>query len=113
MAALYDLNEIAFPDARAGDGLSNWTGASTRKSGPTAMATPFSVRWKLATAVFSSSSRDAIEIVDDTGDAPKQIVIHGPGQFAGDVSQITGQPAIVSGIARGDTNVYAVTQRAA
>ena len=38
-----------------------------------------------------------VEIIDETGDQPKAVVIHHPGQFAGDVSQITNRPAIVSG----------------
>src|SRR5262245_25770982 len=53
-----------------------------------------------------------IEIVDETGCDPKSITIHGPGQFAGDVSQVTGRPAVVSGYARGDTDVYEVSRDA-
>jgi thioredoxin reductase (NADPH) len=50
-----------------------------------------------------------IAIVDESGDSPKLIVEHGPGAFAGDVSLITGRPAIVSGYARGETDVIEVT----
>lgn len=54
----------------------------------------------------------SVEIVDESGDKPKRVTVHGPGEFAGDVSQITGRPAVVSGYARGDTDVYEVTQPA-
>ena len=40
------------------------------------------------------------------------IVVLGPGEFTGDVSQLTGGPAIVTGIARGDTEVYEVSPAA-
>jgi len=50
-----------------------------------------------------------IEIVDESGDAPKTIVTHGPASFAGDVSLITGRPAVVSAIAHGETDVYEVS----
>src|SRR5260370_15117120 len=50
-----------------------------------------------------------VEIVDYSGDEPKTITIHRQGQFTGDISHVTGRPAIVSGIARGDCEVYEVT----
>jgi thioredoxin reductase (NADPH) len=70
-------------------------------------------------ALFRAGDRDSkffivisgqIEIVDETGDAPNRVTTHGHGQFSGDVSQITGRPAVVSGYARGATDVYEVTQ---
>ena len=48
-----------------------------------------------------------VEIVDYSGDQPKTVTIHHPGQFTGDISHVTGLPAIVSAIARGDCEVYA------
>jgi thioredoxin reductase (NADPH) len=50
-----------------------------------------------------------IEIWDNSGDSPKSIVTHGPGQFAGDVSQLTGNPAVVDAIAKVDCEVYEVS----
>jgi thioredoxin reductase (NADPH) len=50
-----------------------------------------------------------IEIVDESGDTPKTIVTHEPGSFAGDVSLITGRPAVVSAIAHGETDVYEIS----
>src|SRR5438105_3890479 len=50
-----------------------------------------------------------IEIVDESGDSPKTITVHGPGEFTGDVAQVTGRPAIVSAIARSDGAAYEVS----
>jgi len=43
-----------------------------------------------------------IEIVDESGEAPNTVIILGPGQFTGEVGQLTGTPSMVAGIARGD-----------
>jgi thioredoxin reductase (NADPH) len=51
-----------------------------------------------------------IDIVDSSGDEPKVIATHGPGQFTGDISHLTGMPAIVTAIARGDCEVYEISQ---
>src|SRR5882757_2410027 len=48
-----------------------------------------------------------VEIVDYSGDQPKTVTIHHSGQFTGDISHVTGLPAIVSAVARGDCEVYA------
>ncbi len=50
-----------------------------------------------------------VAIVDYTGDERKTIVVHRPGEFTGDISHLTGLPAVVSGIARGDCEVYEIT----
>ena len=50
-----------------------------------------------------------VEIVDYSGDEPKTVTIHRKGEFTGDISHLTGLPAIVSGVARGDCEVYEVT----
>src|SRR5271169_6568774 len=49
-----------------------------------------------------------VEIVDDSGDAPKTITVHHPGEFTGDISHVTGLPAIVNAVARGDAEVYEI-----
>ncbi len=49
-----------------------------------------------------------VEIVDQSGDEPKTIAIHRKGGFTGDVSHLTGTPAVVSAIARGDCEVFEV-----
>jgi thioredoxin reductase (NADPH) len=104
----HDLNAIAFPklseDRLTSLGQCPYTTRKTFHDGE---------------ALFRAGDHDSkffvvisglVEIEDNTGDAPKVIVTHGPGQFAGDVSQITGRPTVVSGIARGETEVYEVNQ---
>ena len=49
-----------------------------------------------------------VEIVDHSGDTPRTITVHRPGGFTGDVSHLTGNPAIVSAVARGDCEVYEI-----
>jgi thioredoxin reductase (NADPH) len=53
-----------------------------------------------------------IEILDYSGDAPKTITIHRKGQFTGDISHLTGTPAVITAIARGDCQVYEVSGEA-
>jgi thioredoxin reductase (NADPH) len=53
-----------------------------------------------------------VEIVDYSSDEPKTITVHGESQFTGDISQLTGTPAIFSAIARGDCEVYEVSGEA-
>ncbi|MBZ5724389.1 MAG: FAD-dependent oxidoreductase [Acidobacteriia bacterium] len=53
-----------------------------------------------------------VEIVDYSGDEPKTITVHRPGEFTGDISHLTGLPAIVSAVARGDCEVYEITGEA-
>jgi hypothetical protein len=50
-----------------------------------------------------------VEILDYSDDEPKTVTIHRMGQFTGDISHLTGLPAIVSGVARGDCEVYEVS----
>ena len=50
-----------------------------------------------------------VEIIDYSGDEPKTVTIHRKGEFTGDISHLTGLPAIVSGVARGDCQVCEVS----
>jgi thioredoxin reductase (NADPH) len=50
-----------------------------------------------------------VEIVDESGDKPTLVTVHGPGEFTGDVHQVTGRPAIVSAVARTDGDAYEVS----
>src|ERR1700743_3065277 len=47
-----------------------------------------------------------IEILDSSGEEPRVIARHGPGQFTGDISHLTGTPAIFSAICKGECEVY-------
>ncbi|HTM47307.1 MAG TPA: FAD-dependent oxidoreductase [Bryobacteraceae bacterium] len=51
----------------------------------------------------------AVEIVDISGDEPKTVAIHHAGEFTGDITHLTGLPAIVTAVARGDTEVYEIS----
>jgi thioredoxin reductase (NADPH) len=50
-----------------------------------------------------------IEILDYSGDAPQTITFHGKGEFTGDISHLTGTPAIFSAIARDHCEVLEVS----
>src|SRR6516165_10450135 len=50
-----------------------------------------------------------VEIVDFSGDEPKQLTTHRVGQFTGDVTHLTGTPAVVSAIARGPCDVIQIS----
>ncbi|MCI0456534.1 MAG: FAD-dependent oxidoreductase [Gemmataceae bacterium] len=67
--------------------------------------------------LFAVGDRDAqffviksgdVEIVDHTGGAPRTVVVHHKGQFTGDISHLTGAPAVVSAVARGTCEVYQI-----
>ncbi|MFL6351416.1 MAG: Crp/Fnr family transcriptional regulator [Bryobacteraceae bacterium] len=53
-----------------------------------------------------------IEIRDYSGDAPKTIATHRKGQFTGDISHLTGAPAIITAIVPGDCDVIEVAGEA-
>ncbi|MDG3002612.1 FAD-dependent oxidoreductase [Paludisphaera mucosa] len=49
-----------------------------------------------------------IAIVDESAEESKTVVVHGPGEFTGDVSLLTDRPAVISAYARGATRAYCV-----
>lgn len=51
-----------------------------------------------------------IAIMDESTEESKTVVVHGPGEFTGDVSLLTDRPAVISAYARGDTQAYCVSQ---
>ncbi len=51
-----------------------------------------------------------IKIVDESRAEPVTIVVHGPGEFMGDVSLLTDRPAVVSAYAEGATRAYCISQ---
>src|SRR5262249_16477223 len=56
-------------------------------------------------ALFFVVKAGEVAIVDYSGDAPRQVTVHRAGAFTGDVSLVTGLPAVVSAIARGRCEV--------
>src|ERR1700722_15061969 len=53
-----------------------------------------------------------VEIIDHSGDEPKRVTVHGKGQFTGEVSHLTGAPAVVSAVARGHCEVVEISGEA-
>jgi thioredoxin reductase (NADPH) len=49
-----------------------------------------------------------IEIIDYSGDQPRTVTIHRKGQFTGDISHLTGMPAVFTAVARGNCEVYEI-----
>ena len=47
-----------------------------------------------------------IEVVDESGEAPRTIAVLGRGEFTGDVGHLTGGPSLVSAFARTPCEVY-------
>ena len=50
-----------------------------------------------------------VEIFDYSGDEPKSLTVHHQGGFTGDISHLTGNPSVVSAVARGDCEVYEIS----
>jgi thioredoxin reductase (NADPH) len=103
----HDLQSVAFPrlDASQIAALSGCAAASL-------------VRYQAGQKLFQVGDRDyrffviasgEIEIVDESGETPKTIVVHTAGEFTGEMGQLTGRPAIASAVARKDSEVYEVT----
>ena len=105
-----DLRTVAFPtlDERQIAALGRCAGARPR-------------RFENGQALFRVGDRDIhffviksgeVEIVDHSDDTPRTVVVHRAGQFTGDVSHLTGNAAVVSAFARGDCEVYEITNSA-
>jgi thioredoxin reductase (NADPH) len=102
-----DLQSIAFPtldDAQVAR-LSACTAATSRS-------------YQDGQTLFAVGDRDLkffvvksgeVEIVDYSGDEPRRVTVHRKGEFTGDVSHLTGTPAVVSAIARGPCEVVEVS----
>ena len=105
--AEHNLHSVAFPTLEQSliDDLSRCSSVTTKS-------------YRDGQTLFSVGDRDfkffivksgEVEIVDHSGDQPKTVTVHRKGQFTGDVSHLTGNPAVVSAVARGDTEVYEVS----
>ncbi|MEQ8210771.1 MAG: FAD-dependent oxidoreductase [Lacipirellulaceae bacterium] len=49
-----------------------------------------------------------VAIIEYSTGKPRDVVVHGPGAFTGDVSMLTGRPSVISAIARGDCQAYEI-----
>ncbi len=108
--AVYDLQAIAFPtlDLAQVDTLGSCGGTSLTK-------------YRKGETLFRCGDRDAkffiiksgqVEIRDESGDAPRVVVVHKPGEFTGEAAQLTGHPAVVTAVAQTDCEVYPVSPEA-
>src|SRR5438270_927341 len=68
-------------------------------------------RCRAGEKLFEAGERDGkffvvksgeVEIVDESGEAPRTVTVHRAGEFTGDVAQVTGGPVLVSAVARTD-----------
>jgi thioredoxin reductase (NADPH) len=100
----HGLQDAAFPTLDAGQiaALGKCAGMSLTK-------------YRAGQILFQTCERDfkffviksgEIEILDLSGEEPKTLVVHRAGQFTGDISHLTGRPAVVSAVARSDCEVY-------
>ena len=102
----FDLHEIAFPTLtdKQVEQLGGCTGAEISKHSAGDVLIQVGDR-NFRFFVIRSGE---IEILDQSGDEPTTIAIHGPGEFTGDVSHLTGTPAIFTAIALSDCELYAI-----
>jgi thioredoxin reductase (NADPH) len=52
----------------------------------------------------------AIAIIDRSGDEPHTLLVHEPGEFTGDMTNLVGRASNVDAIAQGETEVYEVSE---
>jgi thioredoxin reductase (NADPH) len=53
-----------------------------------------------------------VEMLDESGEKPRIVTVHGPGSFTGDVNHLTGNPAVVTAVARTDCEAYEISHAA-
>jgi len=103
----HDLQSVAFPKL-------DWSQIEALSRCAAASLVPYKAGQKL----FQVGDRDyrffviasgEIEIVDESGETSKTIVVHTAGAFTGEMGQLTGRPAIATAVARTDSEVYEVT----
>ena len=108
--AEHGLEAVAFPKLSEEqiEQLGRYAGATPKK-------------FRAGQALFRVGDRDLrffvvksgeVEIIDETGEKPRTVAVHHPGSFTGDVNHLTGNPAVVTGIARTDCEVYEVSDKA-
>jgi thioredoxin reductase (NADPH) len=105
--AEYDLHAVAFPK------LNEIQLAVLGRCSLTRLR-----RFHAGEKLFAACDRDPrffviksgeVEIVDESSGRQKTVTVHAPGEFTGDVGQVTGRPAIVSAVARSEGEAYEVS----
>jgi thioredoxin reductase (NADPH) len=108
--AEHDLQSIAFPtlDEAQVVRLSSCTAAVCRT-------------FQGGQTLFAVGDRDIkffvvesgeVEILDASGDEPRRLAVHRKGNFTGEISQLTGAPAVATAIARGPCRVIEISGEA-
>ncbi len=105
--AQFDLHEIAFPTLS--DEQMAKLGGCTGASLSTHAAGDVLVHVGDRNFMFFVIRSGEVEILDQTGDRPVTLAVHGRGEFTGDVSHLTGTPAIFTAIALSECEVYAIS----
>lgn len=108
--AVQQLDAIAFPklDDEQMAKLGRYAGVSPKK----VRAGEAFFRCGDRVSSFFVIKSGEVELVDDTGKKPKVVRVLGAGEFTGDVGHLTGNPKVVSGIARTDCEVIEVSDKA-
>jgi thioredoxin reductase (NADPH) len=101
-----DLNEIAFPKFEAAQIAEMAECASAKRRHYATGDTLFKVGDRDFPFFIIESGR--VEILDTSGDTPQLLRTHEPGDFTGDVSHLTGRPAIVTAVAATPCDVVAI-----
>jgi len=107
---VHDLMQIAFPtlDASQLEELAQCSQAALQQHPDgTTLIEPGDRDFQ-----FHVVKSGAIEIFDVSGDEPTSLVVHGPGNFSGDVNHLTGNPAIIRAVTKGPTELYALSSAA-
>jgi thioredoxin reductase (NADPH) len=105
--AQFDLHETAFPTLT--EAQIAQLGSCTAASLSTFATGDVLVHFGDRDFKFFVVRSGEIEILDQTGETPKTIAVHGRGEFTGDVSHLTGTPAIFTAVALSDCEVYAIS----
>lgn len=100
----YDLRSVAFPTLSEAE-------MASLGSCPLTVLKQYQAGEKLFTVGdcdchFFVVKSGEIEVVDASGDTPHVITVHRPGEFTGEIAQMTGSPSLVEAIARSDSEVY-------
>ena len=100
----YDLRSVAFPTLSEAEMVS-------LDSCPLTVLKHYETGEKLFRAGdcdcnFFVVKSGEIEIVDESGDTSHVLAVLKPGEFTGEIAQMTGSPSLVEAIARRDSDVY-------
>ena len=101
------LHSVAFPELNEQQitELAECTNATLRRCRDGEVLIEVGARQFLCFVVL----RGCVEILDVSGAAPRSLVVHEAGHFTGDVSHVTGNPAVIRAVVRGETIVHAIT----